>query len=1199
MQTSLKRNLLIGFSISMVILIASSAASFVSIRNLLQSSDLVEHSNKVVIDLNETLSLMKDAETGQRGFLLSGNEVYLQPYNGTLAKVNSKIQEIREQTTDNAQLQESLLDLNEMVAKRFTMLQLLINEKREGKPITEAALQEGKNSMDSARRLINKMVYLETTLLNKRTERLNRFSSFTPIMIVAAAFLALLITLLFYLKLRKDISDKISLQEELQAKDKETAERIKVINAIANKISSGEYEVRVSDTESDNLGSLSASLNKMAESLDTSFKKLSKSEWLQSGIAKLNETVIGDEQMEAVTEKILSFIAGYTDSQVGALYLKVGDGLILENSFALGSKVQQNFSMGEGLVGECAVMQKSMLLNNLDAGTFNISFASAELKPVSLFIFPVFFERQLKAVIELGALHNYTEREMQYLKDVSQSIGTIINTVQNRQNVQMLLEQTQQQAEELLTQHKELENMNAELEAQAEELQASEEELKVQQEELLETNSILEERSSLLEDRTMQVQQKNREIEKKMEELALSTRYKSEFLANMSHELRTPLNSILLLSRLMAENNEKNLSPDQVQYAQVIQSSGNGLLELIDEILDLSKIESGKMTVEIEQVNTQDILDDLRRLFDPIAQQKNIGWEVSLDANVPAQFDTDRMRLEQILKNLLSNAFKFTQQGQVQLTVSVPGDQPSSLCFTVKDSGIGIAQDKQQLIFEAFQQEDGSTRRKYGGTGLGLSISRELSKLLGGRITLKSESGKGSEFSLCLPVSKGIALADNSLPVTETKPVVPVPEPAQQPKESVDNYTAIDIPQEIPDDRDAIEAGDNVILLIEDDTAFAKALLDYTRKKGYKGIVAVRGDTGIEMANRYNPTGILLDIQLPIKNGWQVMEELKKNPKTRHIPVHIMSSFQVKKQSMLQGAVDFINKPVAFEQLNTVFEKLEFVLGKQDKKVLIVEDNFKHAKALAYFLGTNKVNTSINHTVAESINTLQNKEVDCVILDMGVPDLKAYELLESVKQNKGMEDVPIIIFTGRSLSQPEEFRIRQYADSIVLKTAHSYQRILDEVSIFLHLMEGKNLPGTRIGDGGGLMENVLRNKKVLLADDDVRNIFSMTKALEKHNMMVVPAMDGKEALALLEKDPGVDIILMDMMMPEMDGYETIKAIRSDRKLKNIPVIAVTAKAMTGDREKCIAAGASDYISKPVDIDQLVSLLRIWLYEKGY
>jgi len=1198
MQTSLKRNLLIGFSISMVILIASSAASFVSIRNLLQSSDLVEHSNKVVIDLNETLSLMKDAETGQRGFLLSGNEIFLQPYNGTLAKVNNKVEKIKEQTKDNPKIQQSLVDLGQMVDKRFTMLQFLINEKRAGKPIPEATLMEGKNNMDSARRLIAGMVYQETTLLNARTERLNRFSSFTPIMIVAAAFLALLITVLFYVKLRKDISDKIALQEELQAKDIETAERIKVIDSIANKISSGQYEVRVSDTESDNLGSLSASLNKMAESLDISFKKLSKSEWLQSGIAKLNESVIGDEQMELVTEKILTFIAGYTGSLVGAIYLKVEDGLILENSFALGSKVRQNFSMGEGLVGECAVMQKDMLLSDLNDDSFNISFASAELKPVSVFIFPVFFERQLKAVVELGALHNYTDREIQYLKDVSQSIGTIINTVQNRQNVQMLLEQTQQQAEELMTQHKELENMNAELEAQSEELQASEEELKVQQEELLETNSILEERSSLLEDRTMQVQQKNREIEKKMEELALSTRYKSEFLANMSHELRTPLNSILLLSRLMAENNEKNLSPDQVQYAQVIQSSGNGLLELIDEILDLSKIESGKMTVEIEPVNTGDIVNDIRRLFDPIAQQKNIGWEVNVDANVPAQFETDRMRLEQILKNLLSNAFKFTQQGQVQLTVSVPADQPASLCFTVKDSGIGIAQEKQQLIFEAFQQEDGSTRRKYGGTGLGLSISRELSKLLGGRITLKSETGKGSEFSVCIPVSKGIALADKPAPVAEIKPAA-VPEPEQQPKETVDNYTAINIPPEIPDDRDAIVPGDNVILLIEDDTAFAKALLDYTRKKGYKGIVAVRGDTGIEMANRYNPTGILLDIQLPVKNGWQVMEELKKNPATRHIPVHIMSSFQVKKQSMLQGAVDFINKPVAFEQLNTVFDKLEFVLSKQEKKVLIVEDNFKHAKALAYFLGTNKVNTSINHTVDESISALQNKEVDCVILDMGVPDLKAYELLESVKQNKGLEDIPIIIFTGRSLSQPEEFRIRQYADSIVLKTAHSYQRILDEVSIFLHLMEGKNLPGTRIGDGGGLMENVLRNKKVLLADDDVRNIFSMTKALEKHNMTVIPAMDGKEALALLEKDPVVDIILMDMMMPEMDGYETIKAIRNDRKLKNIPVIAVTAKAMTGDREKCIAAGASDYISKPVDIDQLVSLLRIWLYEKGY
>ncbi|MBI3882661.1 MAG: response regulator, partial [Sphingobacteriales bacterium] len=459
--------------------------------------------------------------------------------------------------------------------------------------------------------------------------------------------------------------------------------------------------------------------------------------------------------------------------------------------------------------------------------------------------------------------------------------------------------------------------------------------------------------------------------------------------------------------------------------------------------------------------------------------------------------------------------------------------------------------------------------------------------------------GEGSKFTLHLPIMKtAISPAADDLIHLSEATSKQLHADAEMLNETYSKYTVTNIPAEIEDDRDAIGLNDKAILIIEDDTAFAKALLDYTRQKGYKGIVAVRGDTGIEMAAKYNFSAILLDIQLPVKNGWQVMDELKNNPKTKPVPVHIMSSLQVKRESLVKGAVDFINKPIAFEQLNTIFEKIEFVLGKKNKKVLIVEDNNKHAKALAYFLGTYEVNTEIFHTIEESVDSLHKKDVDCVILDMGVPDMKAYELLENVKQNKGLEDVPVIVFTGKSLSNSEEFRIKKYADSIVLKTAHSYQRILDEVTLFLHLVEEKKSVAGGM-EKSGVLENVLKSKSVLLADDDVRNIFSMTKALEKHNMQVLPAMDGKEALALLKNNPSVDIILMDMMMPEMDGYETIKAIRSNPVTKNIPIIAVTAKAMTGDREKCIAAGASDYISKPVDIDQLVSLLRIWLYEKGY
>ena len=637
------------------------------------------------------------------------------------------------------------------------------------------------------------------------------------------------------------------------------------------------------------------------------------------------------------------------------------------------------------------------------------------------------------------------------------------------------------------------------------------------------------------------------------------------------------------------------MNKEEIEFAQVIQSSGNSLLGLIDEILDLSKIEAGKMELEYLDVTTKEITDGLFNLFSQVAKQKNITFEIIAE-QAPVVIKTDKMRLEQILKNLISNALKFTNKGIVSLEIKTSAADDTIICFIVKDTGIGIPIDKQPLVFEAFQQADGSTKRKYGGTGLGLSISRELAKLLDGEILLNSVEGEGSTFTLCLP--KILSIKESGIVDKKTEvEIVALNDVAE--KQTKKKYISAVIPDEIEDDRNSILPGDKVILIVEDDMNFAKSLLAFSRQNGYKTIVAVRGDYALKFAILYKPIGILLDIELPIKSGWEVLEEIKNHPQTKHIPVHIMSSHKLRQESLLQGAVDFLHKPVAFDRIPEVFTRIEHIISKESQKVLIIEDNPKHAKALAFFLENHNINSEIKSEVSAGLEALNKKDIDCVILDMGIPDKQAYEILEGVKKSPGLENLPVIVFTGKSLSLKEEVKIKKYADSIIVKTAHSYQRMLDEVSLFLHLMEENKGADDKKENYRKLnqLNNILLNKKVLIVDDDVRNIYSLTKALEAFKMNVITAFDGNEAIKILAENPDTDIVLLDMMMPNMDGYETVEKIRDNPNFRNLPVIAVTAKAMTGDREKCIKAGASDYITKPVDIDQLLSLLRVWLYDK--
>lgn len=1193
-KKSIKNNLRIGLGLSLLVLFITSLASYISIKNLIRSGEMVAHSNEVMTKLDGVISTLKDAETGQRGYLLTGEKDFLTPYVGAKQNALYLLDEVGKETLDNPVQQKNVKKLREIIVGRLQILQKTVGIKSRGGNVSVAELVNGKTYMDAARDLIKVMQAEEKRLLELRTADMNKLAGYTPILIILAAIIAVLITFFFYRKVSHDFNVRTQLQQELQRKREEMDNRIAVIQGIAGQISKGDYQVRLDEAERDDLGSLAGSLNSMAESLQYSFSLLADKEWLQSAIAALNDKMVGEKSVPELANDILESIIEHTHSQVAAFYLLEEDKMLhLAGSYALmdGHKTAE-LKAGEGLAGQALQSGKQMLINEIPEGELTISYAAGNTRPRNVVAVPVIRDGIVTGVMEFGSLHTYTPLQLEFLHNISHNIGIAIHGSQNRKRLQEFLEETQAQAEELQAQHRELEGLNAELEAQTQRIQTSEEELRVQQEELLQSNQELEERTSLLEEKNQLIQERNLDIQHKAEQLEQSTKYKSEFLANMSHELRTPLNSILLLSKLMSEN--KELDKEYIEYAEVIQSSGQGLLALIDEILDLSKIEAGKMKLEFSDVNIAEVVTDMRSLFAPLAKNKALDLVIDVEDEL-LQINTDKMRLEQILKNLLSNAIKFTAAGKVALTVS-KGEDGKNVLFKVTDTGIGIPRDKQGLIFEAFQQADGSTRRKFGGTGLGLSISRELSKLLGGEITLTSKEHVGSEFTFSLPVIRSVIEKPESVQDVLAAPVyVENPEPA-----IAERFTVDRIPKDIEDDRDNIGPEDKIILIIEDDTNFAKTLLGFTRKRNYKGIVAVRGDVGIELANHYKPLAILLDIQLPVKDGWQVMEELKSNPATRPIPVHIMSSLEVKKESLLKGAVDFINKPVALEHMQQIFQKLEQALSKYPKKVLIVEENKQHAEALSYFLSNYSIHTEVAGNVTQSIDALNKQEVDCVILDMGIPDKNAYETLETIKKSKGLENLPIIIFTGKNLSKGEESRIKQYADSIVVKTAHSYQRILDEAALFLHLVEEQEDESrqkkTNTEKLGGLYE-VLNNKTVLIADDDVRNIFSLTKALEQHKMKVLAATDGKEALQVLKENPLVDIVLMDMMMPEMDGYETTKEIRHMAAYKQLPVLAVTAKAMMGDREKCIAAGASDYISKPVDIDQLISLLRVWLYDK--
>lgn len=989
---------------------------------------------------------------------------------------------------------------------------------------------------------------------------------------------------------------------------KKIDERNREMAKAASALGKNDYGVPIfSKGEHDVLGT---AMQQMKQSLYQHYLNDQREMWLHGGKEKINTVLIASRTLEDFGVKVLEAMSDYLGASAGAFYMLQGGEASVMANLGTNDPVQRvrGFLQGNSLIGKAYVSKKTSLYEQQQAGqgdTLQLQSGTSFMEAKWIVIVPIVHDDEVLAILELAAVGKVQKFALDFIEQVQHNIGSALTEIKSRMRLKELLEETQAQTEELQAQHAELESLNVELEAQTNKLQASEEELRVQQAELLENNRQLEFHSRSLEEKNQVIVERNMDIRQKAEALERSTRYKSEFLANMSHELRTPLNSILLLSRLLTENHEGKLGEEQIEYANVIMNSGNSLLSLIDEILDLSKIESGKMSTEREDVEIERLISEMKALFLPIAREKGIELVFSAGDKVPSSINTDNLRLQQILRNLISNAVKFTAAGSVTVIVEQHPECENKVNFRVKDTGIGIPLDKQQLVFEAFQQADGSTRRKYGGTGLGLSISRELAKLLGGHLFINSEVTDGAEFVLTMPLSSDEEkeAAPSILELLNSDNVQTLPEQqevnaaAKVERDTVKIKVVKDIPAELQDDREEIGPEDKVILIIEDDTNFAKVLVDFSRKNGYKVLTTVRGDLGIELTRQYLPLAVLLDIELPVKNGWQVMEEIKSDLRTRHIPVHIMSSHEVKKESISQGAIDFIRKPMALDKIDEVFKKIEEALNEGARKVLILEENLKHAQALANYLQSYGVKAEIGQTIRSSIDMLKNHEVDCVVLDMGIPDASAYKTLEMIKADAEMENLPVIIFTGKNISQSEEKKIKQYADSIVIKTAHSYERILDEVGLFLHLIEHNG--GNAGADMGSrfLLNNALNGKTVLIADDDIRNVFSLTKVLEGYKMNILVASDGREAIDILNAHgQKIDVVLMDMMMPEMDGYETIELIRKDARFGKLPILSVTAKAMTGDREKCIAVGASDYISKPVDTDQLVSLLRVWLYK---
>ncbi|MFV8376165.1 response regulator [Flavobacterium sp. LB1P71] len=1296
-KMTLDKKIVLGFIACAFVLLGVAVFSFKNSEKFVASNALVNNSNKVLYQFEQILMSSVDAETGVRGYIITGDEAFLKPFTSAI-KVIEQLDRLKELTQDNPNQQNNIEELAKQLKLRFDNLNkcIALRKKDFEKAREFVASGEGKELQDDIRKTIAKAKESEQTLLAERIQISEDDASMFNIVFAILLLIIVMILIVVYTIVAENL-------KALKNSEKENANK----------------------------------------------------NWLLTGNSKLNEKLIGDQSIIQLANNTISFLCTYLKANIGAVYLfnDKENTLMLSGKFAFPSVkgIMGNFKLNEGLIGQAAWGQKQISLTDISEDQIRITSSVLDAKPKNLLITPFLLEGKTIGVIEIGKLTDFNETEKEFISVSMNSIAISVNTVQQAEEkekraAELVIankelayqndekekraaelgiankelayqnEEKEKRAAELGIANKELAYQNEEKEKraaelgianrelayqndekekratelgiankelayqndekekraaelgiankelayqndekekratelgiankelayqndekekraaelgiankelayqndekekravelsfanqelsnQAEELQIQQEELrqlneeleqqaqnlKQQQEELQMTNEELEEQTQSLEEKNKEVEASKNDIEQKTKQLEISSKYKSEFLANMSHELRTPLNSLLILSKDLSENRKKNLDDVQVESAEIIYKSGHDLLVLINEVLDLSKIEAGKMSINVEKVSLKFFTDNLLRDFKHQTQQKGLKLICKLAPTLPEFIYTDSQRLNQILKNLISNAVKFTEKGSV--TISIDPNTETTLNISVTDTGIGISEDKQTAIFEAFQQAEGGTSRKYGGTGLGLSISRELSKLLKAEIKLKSKLNQGSTFSLIIPLEIHVEQEPvNTIPL---KPVLYTPRSNNQ--TNYLNYPTIE------DDRDSISTDDKIVLIIEDDRNFASILLKQANKKGFKCLSAATGEDGLLLASKYKPQAIILDMGLPGIKGKQVLHELKSNPSVRHIPIHIISANDRSLEPIREGAVEYLMKPISKDGLEEAFNRIENFVNRKIKNLLIIEDNENSRKAIKILIGNGDVKCLEAATGKEALELYEQNHIDCIILDIGLPDVSGFDLIHKLEDIKDHNMPPIIIYTGKELTKEENNLLHKYAESIIIKGIKSEERLLDETALFLHRTIS-NLPKSKQMIINSLhdKEAIFHSKKILLVDDDMRNVFALSKILQERGMEVIKSENGKNALDMLDKNADIDLVLMDIMMPEMDGYEAMKRIRSQIKFRDLPIIALTAKAMKDDKQKCIDAGANDYITKPIDVERLLSLMRVWL-----